>query len=373
MKCSKNRMIGLMCFIIFSVFLCAFNQPMDSNSNAPQETLQEQKPQSETALPEIITITISAAGDVTLGNTHLQNYSNSFIQTYDKKGSEYFLKNVKDIFAQDDMTIVNFEGVLTTSNELQPKAFNMKGLPEYIDILTSASVEAVSFGNNHRLDYLQKGSDDTVAAFQKANIVYAYDYNVGIYEVKGIRIGFISVNEVYEGAFVENYIQEGMRSLKEQDADLIFVCCHWGIERDNYPTAYQTELGEKCIDWGADLVIGHHPHVLQGIDAYQGKYIIYSLGNFCFGGNRNPSDKDTMIFQQTFTFIDGEKQEDAVARIIPCSISSIKKRNNFQPTPSVGDDWVRIMSRMMQYSSSYEVEFGPAGELSIQNYNLNPN
>lgn len=60
-------------------------------------------------------------------------------------------------------------------------------------------------------------------------------------------------------------------------------------------------LGRKCVDWGADLVLGSHPHVLQGIELYQGKFIVYSLANFCFGGNRNPKDKDTMIFQQQFT------------------------------------------------------------------------
>ena len=112
---------------------------------------------------------------------------------------------------------------------------------------------------------------------------------------------------------------------------------------------------------GADSVIGHHPHVLQGIDEYKGKFIIYSLGNFCFGANRNPPDKDSMIFQQTFTFIDGEKQDDQEIRVIPCSVSSVPERNNFQPTPAVGEEKTRIISRINEFSLEFGVQFDEDG------------
>lgn len=311
----------------------------------------------------IVTITISAAGDVTLGNHKEQDYSWSFRQAYDTAEDKgYFFQNVLDVFDKDDMTIVNLEGPLTLSeNFREGQTYSIKGDPDYVDILTLGSVEAVSMGNNHRLDYGEEGSRDTVEAVEEAGIVYAYDDNVGIYDVKGIRIGFVSVNEVYWGAGVEKTIQKGIEKLKEEEADLILACCHWGTERDNYPEDYQKSLGRKCIDWGADLVIGHHPHVLQGVDRYQGKYIIYSLGNFCFGANRNPADKDTMIFQQTFTFQDGTKQENEDVRIIPCSVSSVAARNDFRPTPALGDEASRIIGRVNEYSEDFGVCFAQDG------------
>jgi len=314
---------------------------------------------------EVITITISAAGDVSLGNHQNQDYYYSFRQAYDQAEDEgYFFENVLDILGADDFTIMNLEGVLTLSeNMAEGLTYNIKGDPEYVDILTAGSVEGVSMGNNHRLDYGEGGSRDTVAALEQAGIVYAYDNITGIYETKGIRIGFVSVNEAYWGAKVEKTMQEGIKALQEEGADLILACCHWGTELEYYPEDYQTILGEKCIDWGADLVIGHHPHVLQGVDIYKGKYIIYSLGNFCFGANRNPSDKDTMIFQQTFTFRNGTLEEDGEVRVIPCYVSSVSARNDFKPTLAEGEEARRIIDRINEYSSGFGVAFDEDGAL----------
>ena len=339
----------------------------ESTAENPAETAEEtaiSTEATETTVPEpqIVTLTITAAGDVTLGNHAGQGYEGTFREMYDKKDNAYFLQNVKDIFEADDMTIVNFEGELTFCDDLVEKEFNMKGDPEYIGILTEASVEAVSFGNNHRLDYGQQGSDDTVAAFEEAGIVYAYDNITGIYETQGIRIGFVSVNEVYDGNAVEAYLEDGIRYLREEEqVNLVIACCHWGEERENYPEDYQKELGHKCIDWGADLVLGAHAHVLQGVEVYKERFIVYGLANFCFGGNRNPKDKDTMIFQQTFTFVDGVKQEGQEAKVIPCSVSSVSYQNDFCPTPADGGEYTRILGRINEYSSPFGVAFDEEG------------
>lgn len=322
-------------------------------------------------------ITISAAGDVTLGTHQEQDYSSSFRQAYDQAEDEgYFFENVRDIFAADDLTIVNLEGPLTTSEQMREgQTYCIKGAPAYVHLLTLGSIEAVSFANNHRLDYGEQGSRDTVTALEQEGIVYAYDKNVGIYEVpdsaaahggeRNLKIGIISVNEVEWGAQVEKLIQNNIETLREQDVDLILACCHWGIEKDTYPENYQQVLGRKCIDWGVDLVIGHHPHVLQGIEEYKGRYIIYSLANFCFGANRNPEDKDTIIFQQTFTFDNGQKVEEQNARIIPCMVSSVSTRNDFKPTPAVGEDAKRILQRMNEYSRDFGVEFDENGGILV--------
>ena len=310
-----------------------------------------------------VEITISAAGDVTMGGYRGQGYEWSFQQMWEQQNDPaYFFENVEPIFSADDLTIVNLEGPLTTATVFrESQTYCISGDPAYVEALTAGSVEAVSMANNHLMDYYEAGRDDTVAAVEGAGIVYAFNDRVGIYETKVIRIGLISVNVIGYGSGVEKFIKKGMEELKEQQANLILVNCHWGVERENVPEDYARRLGKNCIDWGADLVIGHHPHVIQGIEQYNGKYIVYSLGNFCFGGNRNPADKDCIIFQQTFRFKDGELLEDTSAGIIPCSVSSVTNRNDYKPTPAEGEAYERILGRMNEYSEEFGVSFDEDG------------
>lgn len=131
---------------------------------------------------------------------------------------------------------------------------------------------------------------------------------------------------------------------------MIITVFHWGSERETVPDSNQIALAHAAVNYGADLVVGHHPHVLQGIEEYRGKYIVYSLANFCFGGNSAPSDMDTMIFQQTFTIRNGEVLADENINIIPCSISSASGYNNYQPTPAEGSEAERILQKIESLS-----------------------
>lgn len=312
----------------------------------------------------VVSVTISAAGDVTFGNYLNQDYSWSFDQVYSQVEDEgYFFENVYDIFSADDCTLVNLEGPLTNAEEIrQEKEYVIKGRPEYAALLKYGGIEAVGLANNHILDYKEQGLLDTVQAVKDEGIIYAYDNNVGIYEAKGIKIGYVAISQVSRGNSMEKILKNGIEKLKE-DADIIIAFCHWGIEREYYPEEYQQYLGKLCIDWGADLVLGSHPHVIQGIEEYKDRFIVYSMGNFCFGGNRNPSDKDSMIFQQTFTFVDGEKQNGTDIRVIPCSVSSVSDRNNYQPTPASGSEAERIIDRINEYSRDFGVELDYDGYL----------
>lgn len=311
------------------------------------------------------TVIISLAGDCSIGKLSIHGYEGTFEEMYDREGPGYFFKNVKSVFEADDMTLVNFEGVLTDSNNRVQKTFNIKGKPEYIGILPEAGIDAVSFGNNHRTDYGQQGVTDTVALFESIHLPYAYDDNLGIYELEnGIRIGFVSVDEVYGGKSVETFLQSGIEKLKQEKVNIILACCHWGIESVYYPESYQTELGRKCIDWGADLVVGCHPHVLQGVDYYNGKYILYSLGNFCFGANRNPKDKNTMIAQAKFTLEDGGITGEAEMTLIPCTLSSVSSRNDYCPTIAEGDKKTYIIQKLNEYSNGFGVSVDQEGKVS---------
>ena len=279
---------------------------------------------------------------------------------YDKvQDDSYFFANVLPIFAEDDLTLVNLEGVLSARGERQDKTYAFRGAPSYVNILTQGSVEAVSMANNHSLDYGQISHDDTREILKDAGILYAYQDLVSYATVKDIKIAMIAVYVRPLGTDgAKTLLDKTVAEAKEQEADLIFTSFHWGTEGTSKITSEQKELAHYAIDSGADLVLGHHPHVLQPLECYNGSYIVYSLGNFCFGGNTNPKDKDTMIFQQAFTFVDGVLcPEETYTCVIPCSVSSVTEKNNYQPTPQTGEEAERIMKKLSGYCASFGISF----------------
>ena len=301
---------------------------------------------------EPVTITVSAAGDCTLGTDEFFDWSDSLPAKYEEVGDPaYFFRNVQPIFAQDDLTIVNFEGTLTESEEREDKQFAFKAAPAYAEILTAGSVEAANMANNHSKDYGEQSYTDTIKALEDRGITtFGYD-RLAVMDIKGVKVGLLGTYVLREGLGIKDSMIANLESLKEQGAQIIIASFHWGSEKAYEPDSTQIELAHAAIDNGADLVLGHHPHVLEGIEEYQGKNIVYSLGNFCFGGNAYPSDMNTMIFQQTFTIKDGELQQDNVKNIIPCRISSEDGYNNYQPTPAEGEQKDDILQKIEEYSS----------------------
>lgn len=326
-----------------------------------EEPIQKQE---EVVVPEIVIeqkkevqITISAAGDCTLATDINYNQGATFVAEYNKvQNPAHFLEKVQSAFANDDLTIVNMEGVFTESNNRADKTFAFKGDPEYVNIFTQGSVEAVNLANNHSRDYGMESLADTRKVLDEAGIVhFGYD-QTAVMEIKDTKVGLVGIYEQPYGIGCKEQLLTNIQKVKDEGAALIIVSFHWGTEREYYPNNVQVELAHAAIDAGADLVLGHHPHVLQGIETYKGKKICYSLGNFCFGGNKNPSDKDTMIFQQTFTLIDDQVVLDENVTILPCSISSVSERNNFQPTILTGDEAARIMGRIQEFSQGLSTE-----------------
>ena len=300
-----------------------------------------------------VSLTLSVVGDCTLGTDETFDYDTSLNAYYENYGADYFLQNVKDIFSTDDLTIANFEGTLTDSDEREDKTFAFKAPASYASILTGGSVEAVNTANNHSHDYGEQSFDDTLAALDDAGIVhFGYD-ETAVMDVKGIKVGLVGIYELYDHLEREQQLKDNIAKVKADGAQLIVVIFHWGNETETVPDSNQTTLGRIAIDEGADLVCGHHPHVLQGIETYKGRNIVYSLGNFCFGGNSSPSDMDTMIYQQTFTIDADGVKKDNVTNIIPCSISSAAYDgyNNYQPTPAEGYEATRILGKINERSS----------------------
>lgn len=325
-----------------------------SKDNSQKTSSDSQNTDSSNAtVSSPVSLTLSVVGDCTLGTDETFDYDTSLNAYYENYGADYFLQNVKDIFSTDDLTIANFEGTLTDSDEREDKTFAFKAPASYASILTGGSVEAVNTANNHSHDYGDQSFDDTLAALDDAGIVhFGYD-ETAVMDVKGIKVGLVGIYELYDHLEREQQLKDNIAKVKADGAQLIVVIFHWGNETETVPDSNQTTLGRIAIDEGADLVCGHHPHVLQGIETYKGRNIVYSLGNFCFGGNSSPSDMDTMIYQQTFTIDADGIKKDNVTNIIPCSISSAAYDgyNNYQPTPAEGDEATRILGKINERSS----------------------
>lgn len=327
----------------------------DSSTDNTDDTSKDSQEETTTPEPtaESVSITVSMVGDCTLGTDVNFDQSTSFDAFYQMKNDPgYFFQNVKDIFTADDLTVANMEGTLTTSNDRQQKTFAFKGDPSYTEILTRGGVEATNLANNHSHDYGDQSYEDTIQYLEAAGITtFGYDRKA-VMDVKGIKVGLIGIYELKDGLGRQQQVIDTIQEVKDQGAQVIIVSFHWGTEKSNIPDDIQKTLAHLAIDQGADLVVGHHPHVLQGIEKYQGKNIVYSLGNFCFGGNKNPSDKDTMIFQQTFTVENGELVEDDVTNIIPCSLSSESGYNNYQPMVLEGSEKERVLQKIEEFSAA---------------------
>jgi len=306
-----------------------------------------------------VSINISALGDVALGQDHTYLYGDSFDYVFDKiKGDyNYFFSNVRDILSKDDLTIANLETTLSSETVKAEKYdygnnYWFNGKPEYANILKAGSVEIADLANNHTYDYGQKGFEATEKALDNVGIDN-FGYTKVLYkDVKGIKIGMAGFNQLGEyeqGLDMTKFKKDVGDTIKKMrsECDLLIVEFHWGKEYKYKQDAIQTELAHLSIDLGADLVLGGHPHVLEPIEKYKGKYIAYSLGNFCFGGNKTPNDYDTVIYQQTFTF-DSDKVLQPVAepKIIPCSVSSRSDLNVYQPTVATGGQSKRVFEKL---------------------------
>lgn len=329
--------------LILLIISCSTNQKQQTKPNPPAK------------ITKTTEITISFAGDCTFGD-YVDAEGTTFNWQFENVDQDYsfFFKNVAHIFKQDDLTLVNLETTLTNATEdRKDRKFRFKGNPSYVNILTSSGIEAVNISNNHIHDYGKKGFNETIQTLTQAGIYFSGEDYSSIYETKGKKIGMLG----YRGwtHYIKPSIKQDIAKLKAQNTDLIIVSFHWGTEKENYPNDLQKDLAKFSIDNGADIIIGHHPHTLQGIEIYKQKPIVYSLGNFSFGGHKNPSDRDTMIYQAIVQFQkdeNGNTTKKIKNNIIPALISSEKERNNYQPTIANAKDKKRILKRLQEYSEA---------------------
>ena len=319
-----------------------------------------------------VIVTISATGDVTIGGDTRKSGKSIFDKQLEKEpsGLSFPMENVADLFAADDMTIVNFEGTLTTTKSATSNTYSFAAPPEYVQVLTSGNIEAVSLENNHIMDHGETGYADTCQTLENNGIVYSGHLGSAIYTTDtGVSIGMLSY-QTFNGNYpvIYNAIEGDIAALRSAGCQLVIVSYHWGEEKDYLPNERQVPLGRATIDAGADLVIGHHSHRINPIEEYNGKYICYSLGNFSFAGNIKPDDMDTFIFQQRFrVYPDGRAQNEGF-RIVPCSISSQESVNDFKPTPKEGEAAQAVVERLYELNADFEKTYQSTGVIAVESY-----
>ncbi|WP_150266808.1 CapA family protein [Paenibacillus tepidiphilus] len=260
------------------------------------------------------TVTLNFAGDVI--------FAGKAGELLQKQGYAYSYSALDGMFTKDDLTVVNLENPITSGGVgAANKQFVFKGAPEALDALKAAGVDAVNLANNHTLDQGEPGLLDTFKHLQERGIPYVgagknskEAFTAQYFERKGIRIALLGFTRVIPesswaagpdktGVAAVYDSQQGLKAIAaaKQKADLVVVVVHWGKERVEQYDGTQQTLGRSFIDAGADLVIGGHPHVLQGIEPYKGKWIAYSTGNFIFTRSTVPATWETAVFQAECT------------------------------------------------------------------------
>ena len=293
-------------------------------------------------------IVVSFLGDLTLADALAWSGAPGSFDAVVDGDWTYCFQNCADYLATDDLTYANFEG--TYGDETAPhmtKEFVFANVPESVQMLINGSIEAVNLSNNHSYDYWEDGLVTTQQTLEEAGIYWSNQHQVAIYEVRGIKIGMFGIDMIGNGdtaATAYPLIDE----LRDAGCQIIIASCHWGIERYYEPTNDQVYVGHALIDYGVDIVVGAHPHRLEPIELYNGKYILYSLSNFCFGGNTGLSDPDTCIVRCEFVMDETNSYvEDYNLTIVPYSQTSFTS-NDYCPRPYEweSDDYYRVMDRL---------------------------
>ena len=338
------------------------------------------------------TITITFTGDVTLGGEEdVQTEPYSFTALYDKHGPEYFLANFAEFFAEDDLTVVNLEGVLSDNTTVQPVqegkngSYFFRGRTEFAKVLTAASVEAASIANNHTYDYGDVGLRDTIQALEAEGIEWfgtrarhtTDTEKFLFYEKDGVTICLMSLywddylqgNPKGCGAFLADEIE---RIKTSGEADAVIAILHGGQEYGRHRTRPQTVFTKMAMNAGADLVICHHAHVVMGMDVINNRSAFYSLGNFSFGGNRNAYQKrgskvqdaaPALVVRAELTFDDEGNYKGQQMTLYPVQITSVDRAtdpaedqpNDYQPKFITGPLGAHVL-HLMQIDMNYDLK-----------------
>lgn len=347
-----KKLIGaLLCLLL--VFSFAYG---DESTDSAGFVVVDEEDEDFVEFPVIepvMEVTITFGGDAVLGTREAWWDEEDALPAYlIANGMSYPFSGLEHIFREDDMTMINLECVLkdTRSGEMTTKQYRFRGLPEYTEILTSSSIEQVNIANNHHIDYRLAGRDATRTALEAAGIPYSgYTYTY-VWQHRGVRIGFAGCRETI---WKQNrqIISEEADALRAAGCDVIIYSCHWGTEYSPYHNEIQMEMAQAAAKAGVDILIGTHPHVVQGLDDVDGTVVLWSLGNLMFGGTIEMSTFDATLARFTLCF-QQHRYVGCRVELIPILTSGKAHEgvNDYHPVPAEGDDYSRILMKIQQDS-----------------------
>ncbi len=299
-------------------------------------------------------VSVAATGDLMMGSW--------VIDLVEEKGFDYPFDSTRSLFRHSDISIANLEAPLThKGSRFENKTFTFKVPPDFIRGIDNAGINVVNLANNHIVDYGCEGLSSTIAVLEDFDVAYCgagaddtLACRATFLERGGIRFAFLGFSFTYPLDFWAKSDRCGtchpteaqMRELIydcEERADIVVVSFHWGQEKRSTPKSYQIFFARRAIDFGADLVLGHHPHVLQGVEIYRNRLIAYSLGNYIFGSFSYTS-RTSMILR---VFVD--EFGLVYARIYPINVYNSAVQ--FQPRLLRGEQRERVLRDLNKIST----------------------
>lgn len=296
-------------------------------------------------------LTLSFLGDCSIGDSiQYRDYAVCYHATIREQGNAWPFSLVRDVLEADDLTIANLEVVLTERTAVrQQKNINLIADPSHVGVLLESGIDVVNTANNHAWDFKAAGYHDALSYLDEAGIPHFGTLYPGtadgsdicpIIEVKGVKVGFVGFS--YPQEYDKNRIRNRIQQLREDGAQIVVLSLHWGTEEQGQPSAGQHDFAKFCIDAGADVIYGHHAHVLQSVHFYKGKPIFYSTGNFTFG-TMSHVDPDTGIFQLTYDIVDGEPVLRRFS-VVPCRTQGT---GDYRPMILTEDEEIKDMRRKL--------------------------
>lgn len=302
-------------------------------------------------------ITIAATGDLMVG---------SWVQdVIEDSGYAYPFQNIDSILHDADIIFTNLEAPFGTSGEAFVKTYTFQVNPKLVNVLTAGRINMVSLANNHIMDFGAESLSETISLLREKHIKFAgagmnlsQAREPALFQVNGKKVAFCSYTLTFPQEFwatdstpgtcfpYHTFVYDDIRKMKVEN-DLVIVSCHWGQELQETPKKYQMELAHNLIDAGADIILGHHPHVVQGIEIYKNKLIAYSLGNFIFG-SYSKSSRVSMILKILWA---EEKLKDY--EIIPINV--FNEEVEFQPVPLLGKEKQDFLEKINKLSSELKL------------------
>ena len=312
-------------------------------SEAERYVLSCTEEEAESVDPSVNVITLSFVGDCTIASPYGHAYFNTFNLMAEEKTPDYFFSQVAPLFLEDDLTVANCENVFSDDETLALRGKNYtpaywyRGPAKNAAILSLGGVDAVSIDNNHIMDYLAKGRLDTIAALEEAGIDWGDSSRILYYDFYGIRIAlcFCSMNVYGYSASAELLLEEA-----KTQSDFQIIIFHGGSDR-----SYVTDEGiltecRRLVDLGADLICGHHPHVLQPVQLYKGVVIMPSLGNFLFGDGW--SVKRTAVLQYRIYVKAGEIISESCS-FLPCYTNQVRWQPSLIDPVDESEDYYAVL------------------------------